>query len=76
MHESSGITNNQLHAIKKGLNKIKLAAEIKNIFMESLQKELKDSGNIDLRQVFSKATTQATALVEEKLRTINFNNYV
>jgi fructose-bisphosphate aldolase class II/tagatose 1,6-diphosphate aldolase GatY/KbaY len=74
LHGSSGIPNNQLQAaIKKGITKINLATEIKNIFMKSLQKELKDSDNIDLRQVFPKATSQATALVEEKLRTINFN---
>src|SRR5680860_27421 len=72
LHGSSGIPNNQLQAaIKKGITKINLATEIKNIFMKSLQKELKDSDNIDLRQVFPKATSQATALVEEKLRTIN-----
>lgn len=74
LHGSSGIPNNQLQAaIKKGITKINLATEIKNIFMKSLQKELKDSDNIDLREVFPKATSQATALVEEKLRTINFN---
>jgi fructose-bisphosphate aldolase class II/tagatose 1,6-diphosphate aldolase GatY/KbaY len=74
LHGSSGIPNKQLQAaIKKGITKINLATEIKNIFMKSLQKELKDSKNIDLRQVFPKATSQATALVEEKLRAINFN---
>ena len=74
LHGSSGIPNNQLQAaIKKGIAKINLTIEIKNIFMKSLQKEFKDSDNINLRQVFPKAPSQATALVEEKLRTINFN---
>ncbi len=73
LHGSSGIPNNQLRAaIKKGITKINLATEIKNIFMKSLQQELKESDNIDLREVFPKATAQATALVIDKLRTINF----
>jgi len=73
LHGSSGIPNDQLQAaIKKGITKINLATEIKNSFMKSLQKELKDTTNIDLREVFPKATAQATALVEDKLRTINY----
>jgi fructose-bisphosphate aldolase class II/tagatose 1,6-diphosphate aldolase GatY/KbaY len=55
LHGSSGIPNNQLQAVmKKGITKINLATEIQNIFMKSLQNELKDSDNIDLRQVFPK----------------------
>ncbi|MCJ7465960.1 MAG: class II fructose-bisphosphate aldolase [Maribacter sp.] len=73
LHGSSGIPNDQLQAaIKNGITKINLATEIKNIFMKSLQIELKNSDNIDLREVFPKATSKATALVEDKLRTINF----
>src|SRR5690606_8186735 len=73
LHGSSGIPSNQLQAaIKKGITKINLATEIKNIFMKSLQKELKETDNIDLREVFPKATAQATALVTAKLRTVNF----
>ena len=74
LHGSSGIPNNQLQAaIKRGIAKINFTTEIKNIFTKSLQKEFKVSDKIDLRQVFPKAPSQATALVEEKLRTINFN---
>ncbi len=40
--------------------------------MKSLQKELKDTDNIDLRQVFPKATIQATSLVAQKLNVISF----
>jgi len=73
LHGSSGIPDNQLQlAIKQGITKINLATEIKNIFMKSLQAELKESNNIDLRQVFPKATNKATALVEQKLKIISF----
>lgn len=73
LHGSSGIPNDQLQtAIKNGITKINLATEIKNIFMKSLQNELTNTSNIDLREVFPAATYKATALVEEKLRTINF----
>ena len=73
LHGSSGIPNEQLQAaIKNGITKINLATEIKNIFMKSLQNELKCTSNIDLREVFPVATLKATELVEDKLRTISF----
>ena len=73
LHGSSGIPDEQLQAaIKKGITKINLATEIKNIFMQTLQRELKQTDNIDLREVFPKATDMATELVSNKLRTINF----
>ncbi|MEC7771775.1 MAG: class II fructose-bisphosphate aldolase [Bacteroidota bacterium] len=74
LHGSSGIPDDQLQsAIKKGITKINLATEIKNAFMKSLQETLKHTDNIDLRKVFPKATSTATALVSNKLKTINFN---
>src|SRR5690606_3961125 len=77
LHGSSGIPDEQLQAaIKNGITKINLATEIKNIFMKSLQTELKHSSNIDLREVFPVATSQATLLVEDKLRAINFCEHV
>lgn len=73
LHGSSGIPDNQLQAaVKNGITKINLATEIKNIFMKSLQTELKATDNIDLREVFPKATMQAKGLVENKLNVINF----
>ncbi|MER3373081.1 MAG: class II fructose-bisphosphate aldolase [Allomuricauda sp.] len=74
LHGSSGIPDIQLQeAIKRGITKINLATEIKNIFMKSLQEVLKQTDNIDLREVFPKATAAATSLVTNKLRTINFH---
>ena len=74
LHGSSGIPNDQLQsAIRMGITKINLATEIKNIFMKSLQETLEHTNDIDLRQVFPKATSAATALVGAKLKTINFS---
>lgn len=74
LHGSSGIPHDQVQeSIRRGITKINLATEIKNIFMKKLQKVLADSDEIDLRKVFPKATQAATDLVSEKLRVINFN---
>lgn len=73
LHGSSGIPDDQLRAsVKNGITKINLATEIKNCFMKNLQKALRDTDNIDLREVFPKATVKTTELVIEKLNTINF----
>lgn len=72
LHGSSGIPDDQLkEAIRRGITKINLATEIKNVFMGSLQQILKATDNIDLRQVFPAATSRATALVTQKLKIIN-----
>ena len=72
LHGSSGIPDDQIQeAVRKGIAKINLATEIKNVFMRSLQEILKSTDNIDLRQVFPAATSRATALVSQKLLTIN-----
>lgn len=73
LHGSSGIPHDQLQeSIKRGITKINLATEIKNIFMKRLQEALTDSDEIDLRKVFPKATQKAIELVTEKLRVVNF----
>lgn len=73
LHGSSGIPDDQLQAaITNGITKINLATEIKNIFMKSLQEVLGKTNNIDLREVFPQATSAATSLVTNKLKTINF----
>jgi len=74
LHGSSGIPDDQLQAaIGRGITKINLATEIKNAFMKRLKQELLTTDNIDLREVFPIATSAASALVTEKLKTINFN---
>ena len=68
LHGSSGISHSDLQrAIQRGVCKINLATEIKNAFMETLQKTLAHNEEIDLRKVFPVATRAVTDLVKEKL---------
>jgi ketose-bisphosphate aldolase len=71
LHGSSGIPDNQLRsAISKGIAKVNLATETKNIFMKTLQNTLLDSDEIDLRKVFPVATASVVRLIEAKLRIV------
>lgn len=71
LHGGSGIPDEQLQeGIRRGIRKINLATEIKNIFMKTVQQELKGSDEIDLRQVFPPAMDQVTQLVTAKLTTV------
>lgn len=74
LHGSSGIPHDQLQeSIRRGITKINLATEIKNIFMKRLQQILAATDEIDLRKIFPQATQAATDLVTEKLEVINLN---
>ncbi len=71
LHGSSGLPAQQIkEAISKGICKINLATEIKNIFMKTLRDSLRNTEEIDLRKVFPKATEKVTELVKEKLEII------
>jgi fructose-bisphosphate aldolase class II/tagatose 1,6-diphosphate aldolase GatY/KbaY len=71
LHGSSGIPDDQLRqAIARGISKVNLATETKNIFMKTLQKTLADNEEIDLRKVFPVATASVTKLIGEKLRIV------
>ena len=71
LHGGSGIAAEKLHAaISRGICKINLATEIKNIFMKTLQAILKETKEIDLRKVFPLATEKVTELVETKLEIV------
>ncbi|QNF33516.1 class II fructose-bisphosphate aldolase [Adhaeribacter swui] len=78
LHGSSGIPEDQVQAaISRGICKVNLATEIKNMFMKSLQALLRDTDEIDLRKVFPKATEKVTELVMEKLISVqNLKEYV
>ncbi|MFI5195073.1 MAG: class II fructose-bisphosphate aldolase, partial [Chitinophagales bacterium] len=54
-------------AVNRGICKINLATEIKNIFMLSLKKALTRTDEIDLRKVFPPAMQAIVQLVEKKL---------
>lgn len=71
LHGSSGLPSRQIkEAISRGICKINLATEIKNIFMKTLQDSLRNTEEIDLRKVFPIATEKVTELVKEKLEVI------
>lgn len=72
LHGSSGIPDDQLkEAIARGISKVNLATETKNIFMKTLQKILRDNEEIDLRKVFPKATDSVVKLISEKLDVVS-----
>lgn len=72
LHGSSGIPVVQLQkAIRKGITKINLATEIKNIFMKTLKNHFMTTDEIDLRKVFPIATKAAQRLIFEKITVLN-----
>lgn len=72
LHGGSGIPDIQIQkSIQLGIRKINLATEIKDMFMSTLQEELKDNDEIDLRKVFPSAIEQVNRLVQAKLQLIN-----
>lgn len=71
LHGGSGIPDSQLQeAIRRGIRKINVATEIKDIFMKTLHDVLTGSDEIDLRKVFPAATDQVTNLVKKKLNVV------
>lgn len=72
LHGASGIPDDQLRsAIKRGISKVNLATETKNIFMKALQQILHDNDEIDLRKVFPKATDAVVKLIAQKLDVVS-----
>jgi len=75
LHGASGIPHDTLRkAIQRGICKINLATEIKNIFMKTLKNKLLNEDEIDLRKVFPCATNAVTELVKDKLLAIQIEN--
>jgi fructose-bisphosphate aldolase class II/tagatose 1,6-diphosphate aldolase GatY/KbaY len=71
LHGGSGIPDDQLQqAIARGISKVNLATETKNIFMKTLQKTLMDNEEIDLRKVFPIATASVVKLIADKLHVV------
>jgi ketose-bisphosphate aldolase len=72
LHGASGIPDDQLRgAIQRGIAKVNLATETKNIFMKTLQQILRDNDEIDLRKVFPKATDAVVKLISQKLEVVS-----
>jgi len=73
LHGGSGVPVEDVQkAIKLGVCKVNVATEIKNIFMQTLKDLLKETEEIDLRQVFPPATNAVEDLVIGKLKMVNF----
>ncbi len=71
LHGGSGIPGEMLQdSIRRGICKINLATEIKNIFMQTLQYSLNGNCEIDLRKVFPPATQAVASLVREKFKIV------
>ena len=76
LHGGSGIPGATLReAIKRGICKINLATEIKNIFMATLKDCFVNNEEIDLRKVFPPAIQAVTDLVKEKLKIVKNEPY-
>jgi len=72
LHGGSGIPDDQIQrAVKKGICKINVATEIKNMFMKSLQTILAENEEIDLRKVFPPAIESVKDLIINKLRILD-----
>ena len=71
LHGGSGISGEKLkEAISRGISKVNLATEIKNVFMITLQSILKETHEIDLRKVFPAAIEKVADLVKTKLEIV------
>jgi fructose-bisphosphate aldolase class II/tagatose 1,6-diphosphate aldolase GatY/KbaY len=72
LHGGSGVPHATLQdAISRGICKVNLATEIKNIFMKTLKAKLENESEIDLRKVFPDAIDAITSLVTDKLNVVN-----
>lgn len=68
LHGASGISDEMLQlSVQKGICKINLATEIKNIFMLQLKAALAGQDEIDLRKLFPPATRAVKQLVQKKM---------
>lgn len=72
LHGSSGIPDAMLQeAIRNGITKVNLATETKKTFMFALKDELNHTEDIDLRNVFPKASNKVTELIQYKMKLLN-----
>ena len=72
LHGASGIPDIDLkEAIRRGICKINIATETKNIFMTTLKEEITHTSEIDLRQVFPPAIRAVKELIKQKFHLIN-----
>ncbi len=71
LHGSSGLPDSSIvKAMLLGINKINVATELKNIFMQSIKKNVCNSDEIDIRKIFPTAINEVSAIVRHKFNLI------
>ena len=71
LHGGSGVPAESLrNAVDRGICKINVATDIKNIFMQTLKTRLATNEEIDLRKVLPTATDKIAELVKGKLEIV------
>jgi fructose-bisphosphate aldolase class II/tagatose 1,6-diphosphate aldolase GatY/KbaY len=72
LHGGSGVPDESIKkAVKLGICKVNIATEIKNMFTQTLKKELIVNDEIDLRKTFPPAIKAVTQLINHKLSLVN-----
>ena len=75
LHGASGIPSEILReAIKNGITKVNVATDTKDLFMKSLKEIMKNSDDIDLRNVFPLAINEIQKMIEQKIKTVSMIN--
>jgi len=75
LHGASGIPSKILReAIRNGITKVNVATDTKDLFMKTLKEVLKNSDDIDLRNVFPLAINEIQKMIEEKIKIVSMIN--
>lgn len=75
LHGASGIPSETLReAIKNGITKVNVATETKDLFMKTLKERMKNSDDIDLRNIFPLAMNEIQKMIEQKIKTVSMIN--
>ena len=72
LHGGSGVPDDAIRkAVRLGICKVNIATEIKNMFTQTLKRELINNEEIDLRKTFPPAIKAVKELIEHKLSLVN-----
>jgi fructose-bisphosphate aldolase class II/tagatose 1,6-diphosphate aldolase GatY/KbaY len=75
LHGASGIPSEILReAICNGITKVNVATDTKDLFMKTLKEVLKNSDDIDLRNVFPIAINETQKMIEQKIKIVSMIN--
>jgi fructose-bisphosphate aldolase class II/tagatose 1,6-diphosphate aldolase GatY/KbaY len=75
LHGASGIPSTILReAISNGIAKVNVATDTKDLFMKSLKEIMKNSDDIDLRNIFPLAINEIQKMIEQKIKIVSMIN--